>query len=104
MPKNEPDLTDPMELAGVAFDDPSGESTRIMAECFADEFLRLGHSPVEVMDLFRCQEHRLANHAWQILGDVKVYLLVRQLAERQERLRESIRKSREARQTAQAGS
>ena len=68
MPKNEPDHTDPMELTGVAFDDPTGRSLHVMAECFADEFLRLGHTTQEVMDLFRSPEHRLAHHAWQELA------------------------------------
>lgn len=97
MPRLEPDHTDPMELAGVAFDDPSGQSVRVMSECFAEEFLRLGHSPAEVMQLFREPEHRLAHHAWQELGEIAVFAMVHELAGRNERIRECLRRSREAR-------
>jgi hypothetical protein len=53
---------------------------RVMTECFAEEFLRLGHSPAEVMALFRASEYRLANHAWQQLGEVKVFTIVSEVA------------------------
>lgn len=97
MPKLEPDATDPMELAGVAFDDPTGQSVRVMAECFADEFLRLGHSVSEVMELFRGSEHRLAHHAWERLGDIAVFAMVQELRSRNDRIRECFLRSRKAR-------
>jgi hypothetical protein len=97
MPKLEPDVTDPMELAGVAFDDPTGQSVRVMAECFADEFLRLGHSVSEVMDLFRGSEHRLAHHAWERLGDLAVFAMVQEMRGRHDRIRECFLRSRKAR-------
>jgi hypothetical protein len=97
MPKNEPDHSDPLELTGVAFDDPTGESVRIMAECFADEFLNLGHPPAEVMAIFRSPEHRLAHHAWQTLGEVNVFTMVQTIARRHEEIRERVRRSRAAR-------
>jgi hypothetical protein len=97
MPKNEPDTTDPMELTGVAFDDLSGESVRLMAECFADEFLNLGHTPEEVLDLFRSPDHRLAYRAWQELGEVTVYAMVRAIARRKQEIQERVRALRAAR-------
>lgn len=100
MPKHEPEGEDPLELTGVSFDDPTGESVRTMAECFADEFLRLGHSPAEVMDLFRSPEHRLANLAWQELGEVAVFAMVSGIARQNQEIRESVRRSREARGVA----
>ena len=99
MPKNEPDHTDPMELTGVAFDDPTGEGVRVMAECFADELLRLGHPPAEVMGVFRSPEHRLAHRAWEELGEVAVFALVREAAGRIEEIREAVRRAREARRS-----
>jgi hypothetical protein len=97
MPKNEPDWTDPMELTGVAFDDPSGASVRLMAESFADEFLNLGHTPQEVMDLFRSSEHRLAYRAWEELGEVAVFAMVQTIARRKNEIRERVRALRAAR-------
>jgi hypothetical protein len=52
MPKDEFDFEDPLELNGVAFfteEDTSAE----MAECFAEEFMRMGHNHKQVLALFR---------------------------------------------------
>lgn len=52
MPKDEFDFEDPLELNGVAFlteDDTSAE----MAECFAEEFMRMGYNHKQVLALFR---------------------------------------------------
>jgi hypothetical protein len=52
MPKDEFDFDDPLELNGVAFltdEDTSAE----MAECFAEEFLRMGYNHKQVLALFR---------------------------------------------------
>lgn len=52
MPKDEFDFEDPLELKGVAFlteQDTSAE----MAECFAEEFMRMGYNHKQVLALFR---------------------------------------------------
>src|SRR6186997_1533151 len=52
MPKDEFDFDDPLELNGVAFlteQDTSAE----MAECFAEEFMRMGYNHKQVLALFR---------------------------------------------------
>ncbi len=49
MPKDEADPEDPMELVGVFL--PGDE--RKMAECFVEEFLLLGFSNEQVLQLFR---------------------------------------------------
>ena len=90
MPKQEPDQTDPLELLGVEVDDPSGESLRLMAECFAEEFLMLGYTPGEVMELFRSREHQLAHRAWAELGEVRLYALVQELSAPWQALRERV--------------
>ncbi len=52
MPKDEFDFEDPLELNGVAF--LTGEDTTdAMCECFIEEFMRLGHSPEQLLALFR---------------------------------------------------
>jgi len=52
MPKDTFDVEDPLELNGVAFltnEDTSSE----MAECFAEEFMRMGYNHKQVLALFR---------------------------------------------------
>jgi hypothetical protein len=52
MPKDEHDPEDPLELRGVGFltEDDTSEP---MTECFVEEFMRLGHSPGQILALFR---------------------------------------------------
>jgi hypothetical protein len=52
MPKNECDPDDPMELSAVVV--PTDEDTTdAMAECFIEEYLRLGRTAQQLLDLFR---------------------------------------------------
>ena len=52
MPKHEFDFDDPLELNGVSL--PCEEDTTdAMAECFIEEFLRLGHNHKQILALFR---------------------------------------------------
>ena len=80
MPLHEPDATDPLELTAAGCRDETGQSMRIMTECFAEEFLRLGHSPADVMELFRGSEYRLAHRAWEHQGEVRVFAIVHEVA------------------------
>jgi hypothetical protein len=52
MPKDEVDPEDPLELSGMALltDEDTSEE---MAECFIEEFMRMGHSPAQVFQYFR---------------------------------------------------
>jgi hypothetical protein len=52
MPKNEIDPEDPLELHGVGLLTHE-DTTEVMAECFIEELLRLGHSAREILALFR---------------------------------------------------
>jgi len=52
MPKDEFDFEDPMELNGMAFATEE-DTTDLMAECFIEEFMRLGHNHKQVLALFR---------------------------------------------------
>jgi hypothetical protein len=97
MPKNEPDESDPLELELVGVRDDTGTATRVMAECFADEFLRLGYTPGDVMDLFRQPEHALPHRAWNELGEVAVFAMVQELAEQRARIRAAYARARGAR-------
>ena len=68
MPIHEPDPQDPVALHGVEVPDPDGASLRAMAECFVEEYLRLGFPPERVLALFRTPAYPLAHRAWTALG------------------------------------
>jgi hypothetical protein len=52
MPKDEFDPEDPMELVGVGmFTDE--DTTESMADCFIEEFMRLGYNHKQLLALFR---------------------------------------------------
>jgi hypothetical protein len=68
MPKDEFDFEDPLELNGVAFlteEDTSAE----MAECFAEEFLRMGYNHKQVLALFRNPHYVGSNMLLQNKGE-----------------------------------
>lgn len=52
MPKDEFDPEDPMELSGVGLLTHE-DTTDTMAECFIEEFMRMGHSAQSILALFR---------------------------------------------------
>jgi hypothetical protein len=52
MPKDEFDFEDPFELNGMAFLTHE-DTTNAMAECFIEEFLRMGYNANQVLALFR---------------------------------------------------
>ncbi len=60
MPKDEFDFDDPMELNGVGFVCHE-DTTDAMAECFIEEFLRLGYNHKQILALFR-NPHYLGMH------------------------------------------
>jgi hypothetical protein len=68
MPKDEFDFDDPLELNGVAFlteEDTSAE----MAECFTEEFLRMGYNHKQVLALFRNPNYVGPNMVLQNKGE-----------------------------------
>lgn len=52
MPKDEFDFDDPMELNGVALA-CSEDTSQAMADCFIEEFMRLGYNAKQILALFR---------------------------------------------------
>lgn len=71
MPKDEFDLEDPLELKGVAFltdEDTSAE----MTECFAEEFMRMGYNPRQVLALFRNPHYTGPNMVFTNKGEAFV--------------------------------
>ena len=60
MPKDEFDFEDPFELNGMAFMTHE-DTTNDMAECFTEEFMRMGYDHQQVLALFR-NPHYLGPH------------------------------------------
>ncbi|MHB1306005.1 MAG: hypothetical protein ACYC23_02860 [Limisphaerales bacterium] len=60
MPKDEFDFEDPFQLNGMAFLTQE-DTTNDMAECFTEEFMRMGYSHQQVLALFR-NPHYLGPH------------------------------------------
>lgn len=60
MPKDEFDFEDPFELNGMAFLSHE-DTTQEMAECFIEEFMRMGYTHQHVLGLFR-NPHYLGPH------------------------------------------
>jgi hypothetical protein len=78
--RKQPEDDDPFELNGVGVSDPSGESLREMAACFAEEFLRLGFPPGRVLALFESPRYPLAHGALNALGHPAIRALVEDAA------------------------
>ncbi len=87
----EPD--DPMALVGVAMPEgPDGdEAMAAMAESLADEFLRMGYSTEQVMQMFRDPFYQMTHAIWQAWGDEPVRRIVHGLARRYEGLATRVR-------------
>ena len=86
MPYGDPDPSDPSVLAGVRL--PGDEaSMREMAEVFADEFARLGHTPRQILGLFQDPFFAGAHAALQALGEAAVAAIVAECSGRWPRVR-----------------
>jgi len=71
MPKDDFDFQDPFELHGMVLPAPE-DTTREMAECFAEEFLRLGYGSSQILALFRNPHYLGPNLAWERQGEAAV--------------------------------
>jgi len=79
MPYGEPDQTDPMMLNGVVLEDvgaPTQEAVIEMAECFIDEYARLGFDANRILHMFRTKGYAGPYMATEILGEEAIRDLV----------------------------
>lgn len=79
MPYAEPDDTDPMILSGVVLEDgeaPPTEAVREMAECFIDEYARLGFDANRILHMFRTRGYAGPFMATEVLGEQAIRELV----------------------------
>ncbi len=68
----ETDPQDPMELVGVRLPVADPSALESMAECFAEEFIRLGHSEQEVLALFEDPFYAGPHRAYRRLGEARI--------------------------------
>jgi hypothetical protein len=68
MPKDEFDFDDPLELNGVALLTDEDTSSA-MAECFVEEFMRMGYSHKQILALFRNPHYLGMNMVLQNKGE-----------------------------------
>jgi hypothetical protein len=76
MPMREADTDDPMELVGVRLPVPDDQAMRDMAECFVEEFVRLGHTADELMSMFRNPFYGGVHQTYQALGEAHIGELI----------------------------
>ncbi len=76
MPMREPNADDPMELVGVRLPVPDAQAMRDMAECYVEEFVRLGHTADELMSMFRNPFYGGVHQAYQALGEEHIGELI----------------------------
>ncbi|MCK6456367.1 MAG: hypothetical protein L6Q92_07535 [Phycisphaerae bacterium] len=78
MPYDDPDPTDPMTLTGVeiATDDPG--AIRAMAECFIEEYVRLGLSAEAIAELFESRRYAGPTLALDGLGSKVILELIQE--------------------------
>jgi hypothetical protein len=68
MPKDEFDFEDPFELNGMAFLSHE-DTTNEMAECFTEEFMRLGYNHKQLLNLFRNPNYLGPHMAYEKRGE-----------------------------------
>jgi hypothetical protein len=68
MPKDESDPEDPLELCGVGLLTHE-DTSEMMAECFIEEFLRLGYDHRQVLALFRNRHYTGMNMVLENRGE-----------------------------------
>jgi hypothetical protein len=68
MPKDEFDFEDPFELNGMALL-THADTTNDMAECFTEEFMRMGYNHKQVLALFRNPQYLGPHMAFEKRGE-----------------------------------
>ena len=82
MPYEEPDPTDPMTLQGMVFETEDDQATHDMAECFIEEYIRLGSSAAQIMKMFQTSDYAGPHLAYQVLGEKTITSLIDEIAQR----------------------
>jgi len=76
MPYDDPDSTDPLTLHGVAVETSDDSAVLEMAECFIDEYARLGFTADRILHLFDARGYAGPYMATMVLGRDRIRRLV----------------------------
>ncbi|MEK6674933.1 MAG: hypothetical protein AABZ47_04675 [Planctomycetota bacterium] len=76
MPYDDPDPTDPMTLHGVAVETSDDAAMCEMAECFIDEYARLGFDADRILHMFNTRGYAGPFMATTALGKERIRELV----------------------------
>lgn len=76
MPYDDPDPTDPMTLHGVALETDDDTAVVEMAECFIDEYARLGFDANRILHMFDTRGYAGPFMATTVLGKTRIRDLV----------------------------
>ena len=76
MPYDDPDPTDPMTLHGVALETDDDSAMVEMAECFIDEYARLGFDANRILHMFNTRGYAGPYMAMSALGKERIIELV----------------------------
>lgn len=68
MPYDDPDPSDPMTLQGIAIETDDPNVQREMAECYIEEYLRMGYDRDRVLAIFRMPQYVGPAMAYEALG------------------------------------
>lgn len=76
MPYDDPDPTDPMTLHGVAVETADDSAMVDMAECFIDEYARLGFDANRILHMFNTRGYAGPYMAASVLGAERIRAMV----------------------------
>lgn len=82
MPKQEPSLSDPMELSGVLAPELTDADIAEMTEALVDEYIRLGFDDEELLGLFRNPYYTLTHWIWLSRGETYVREVIERIRQR----------------------
>ena len=82
MPYDDPDATDPMTLHGVVVETSDNAAMLEMAECFIDEYARLGFDANRILHMFNTRGYAGPFMAKGALGEEKIHELVQRVLAR----------------------
>ncbi len=76
MPYDDPDATDPMTLRGVVVQTEDDRAVREMAECFIEEYARLGFDSDRILRMFKTRGYAGPFMAYEALGEAAIRALI----------------------------
>ncbi len=82
MPYDDPDASDPMTLHGVVVGTESDAAMRDMAECFVEEYIRIGFDEDRLLKMFQTQGYAGVFLAYQTLGEEVIRSLIAEYMQR----------------------